>query len=124
MKAKLSKAQYGFRDGRSTEQAILGLYAFIQKTLEQRKELVIILGDLRKAFDAMRSFAILNRLQKFNCSRNLIHSVKSLLNIPKGTIKGSEESFYMKRGVRQGSIQVPLLFNIAFQAPLGKAFFC
>lgn len=115
------KAQYRFRGVRSTERTILGLQAIIQKALEQRKGLAIIFVDLRKAFDALPTFAIQNRLQKLNCSRNLIHSVKSLLNVPKGTIKGSQEGYYTKRGVRKGSIEGPLLFNITFQALLEEA---
>lgn len=83
---------------------------------------MIVFVDLRKAFDSLPTATILQRLIDMNFSWNLVHSVCSLMNVPRGRLCGSDKTFVMGRGVRQGSKEGPLLFNITFQLILEKAF--
>lgn len=117
----LPKAQYGFREGRSVEQAILGVRTIIQKAIDQRKELVLVFVDLRKAFDSLPVNAIIKRLIELRCSWNLVNLLRSPMASPKRTIYGGKESFEMQKVVRQGSKEGPLLFNLTFQMILEEA---
>lgn len=83
----LSDTQYGFRERRSTEQAILRVRTVIRKALDQKKEVVLVFVDLQKAFDWLPTNTIVNRLIELNCSWNLVHSIRSLLDSPIGTLR-------------------------------------
>ena len=118
----LSPTQYGFREGYSSEQAILAIRRCIQLSLNENKPIVLIFVDLRKAFDSIPTQTIIKRLIDLNCSRNLVQSVSELLDSPIGRLRGSKESFIMERGVRQGSKEGPLLFNLTFQLVLEEVY--
>ena len=111
--ALLSETQFGFRPKRSTEQAILCLRSIIQKSKDSGNPLVIVFVDLKKAFDTIPHEAIINALRKRNCSEQLQNSIEQLMNSPTGYLRGGG-SFSMSRGVRQGSKEGPILFNLVF----------
>lgn len=66
LKAKLTQnlpsTQHEFKDGTSTEQTILGVRAAIQNEIDQRKALVLVCIEFRKAFDMVPVKAVINRL--------------------------------------------------------------
>ena len=63
----LFSSQYGFREGFSTEQAIVDIVSAIQSSMDKRLFTRGIFTDLKKAFDVVKHQILLN---KFN--RNLI----------------------------------------------------
>ena len=83
---------------------------------------MLVFVDLEKAFDSLPTSAICRRLVELRCSRNLVQSVTALLGSPVGRLRGNSESFVMERGVRQGSKEGPLLFNITFQFLLEEVY--
>ncbi|MGL5754370.1 MAG: reverse transcriptase domain-containing protein [Paraclostridium sp.] len=120
--SRIANSQFGFRQNRSTEQAILCLRHIIQNAIDHKAETVITFVDLTKAFDTLPRHLIQRCLQNMGCSSNIMESVNALMNDPVCHLKGSDETFTMKRGVRQGSKEGPLLFNIAFNTILEEAF--
>ena len=118
----MSATQHGFRKGMSTEQAVLGIRRLIQIAIDQKSQIYLVFVDLRKAFDPLPRNAIMERLRELKTSWNVLHSIEKLLKCPKGRIKGSNESFPMERGVRQGSKEGPTIFNIVFQMILEETY--
>lgn len=82
MRSHISPTQYGFREGYSSEQAILAVRHCIQQALNAEQTLVLIFVDLEKAFDSLPSDAIVKQLFDLRCSRNLVRSVAALLELP------------------------------------------
>ena len=61
-------------------------------------------------------------MRELKTSWNVIHSIEKLLECSKGRIKGSDESFTMERGVRQGGKEGSTIFNIVFQMILEETY--
>ncbi len=57
-------SQYGFRDGRSTADAIFLLHAIIQKVLSKNSKLYCIFIDYQRAFDTVNRDALWAKLYK------------------------------------------------------------
>ncbi|VUZ50603.1 unnamed protein product [Hymenolepis diminuta] len=94
----------------------------IQLAIDKDKPIVLIFVDLKKAFDSLPTHVIIKRLIDLRFSWNIVHSIFALLDSPVGRLRGSTESFIMERGVRQGSKEGLLLFNITFQLVLEEVF--
>ena len=58
----LSKFQFGFQKNRSTCDALLSLVNFIYSALDERKFVVNVLIDLRKAFDTVDHSILLDKM--------------------------------------------------------------
>ena len=119
---ELPETQYGFRKGYSTEQAILAIRTVIRKSLDQRRPVDLVFVDITKAFDSVPHQALFNLLQHVGASTNIQHTMQQLHDKPKGTIQGTTKHFTCKRGVRQGSIEGPILFNLFLQKILEEVF--
>ena len=111
----LTDAQYGFRQGRNTTQAAVRLTTFITKSFTEKKYGACFFLDLRKAFDIV-DHSILKRKLFHNGFRGPIYSYLSsyITNrrqyVQVGNYKSEELN--ITKGVPQGSMIGPLLFNI------------
>ena len=120
--AKMAETQHGFRKGYSTEQAILAVRTIIRKSLDRRHPVDLVFVDITKAFDSVPHEALLNLIKHLGASNNVLRSIQQLHEEPKGTIQGTTQYFTCKRGVRQGSIEGPILFNLFLQKILEEVF--
>ena len=59
----VDKAQFGFRKGKGTGNAISVLRAIIEKAIEKQKDLYMCFVDLEKAFDMVRHVVKVERLR-------------------------------------------------------------
>lgn len=105
----LSKNQFGFRPGLSSEDALYSATKFISNSLDNGEKTLAIFLDLAKAFDSrllkiLPSFGIKNNSLKWFA--NYIQNRKQLVNV-NGTL-GEEKSIIY--GVPQGSVLGPILF--------------
>lgn len=103
--------QYGFRPGKSTEDAILHLTKSIKQT--NKKYVVALFIDIQGAFDSIWWPAIVHRLTKANCSSTLISLIKSYFRNRKVLMFSKYKVFSatMEKGCPQGSILGPMAWN-------------
>ena len=110
--------QISFRQGRGSNSADhdFTLRTLIDKYVHYHKEKVYAcFVDFRKAFDSVWHEGLFYKLLKTNIGGNLYNLMKSLYCNSTCSIKIGEnktQPFSYSRGVRQGCILSPLLFNL------------
>jgi hypothetical protein len=110
-----SSHQFGFRKGRTTEQAILNHIEHIIISIEKNKSYIASFLDLTKAFDCVSHNILLKKLECYNFHKNSINLITSyLLNRCQYVSVNNQISNKqtIKHGIPQGSILGPLLFLI------------
>lgn len=110
-----TKAQYGFREQRSTVDAINDLVHFITDSFEEQEHCCAHLIDLSKAFDCMCPHIMLEKLEYYGIRGVGYKLIQSYFQnrLQLVDINGKTSSTQkLQRGAPQGSILGPLLFII------------
>ena len=112
----LHKSQIGFLANNRTADHVLTLRTLIDKYVNcHQKKVYACFVDFRKAFESVWHDGPLYKLLKINIRGNFYNVIKSLYsNSPSSVRIGNSQtrSFQYARGVRQGCILSPLLFNL------------
>lgn len=110
-----SDRQFGFKRGKSTEDAIVELRRLVDRSTE--KYVVALLFDIAGAFDNVWWPTILQELKRRECPRNIYKLIQSYLSDRSATI-GNNANFKttktVNRGCPQGSILGPSFWNLIF----------
>jgi len=112
----ISKCQFGFTPGSSTEDAIVSTVDFLQKSLNSKNKTLAIFIDLQKAFDSIRHDILKQKLKRMGISglaNDILLACLSNREIcvdVNGTLSDKLPQNY---GIPQGSVLGPLLFNLA-----------
>lgn len=111
----ISDRQFGFMQGRSTEDAISYLTSFIYEALDETQPCLGIYIDLAKAFDTVCHTKLLNKLKNCGIRGNVLNLLKSYLtdrvqyvNIDNYISSANN----VKYGVPQGTVLGPILFTL------------
>ena len=105
----LNKLLYGFRKARSTQHALFKLLQRWQNELDNSGLVGTILMDLSKAYGCLPHDLIIAKLEAYGLSKSSLSLLLDYLTSRKQRLKIG--SSYIKRGIPQGSILGPLLFN-------------
>ncbi len=111
----LTDAQFGFRKGRSTVDAIFVLSSLIEKTLNDKNRLYCAFVDLRKAFDSVNRNALWYKLHQCGIGGKMLRITRSMYMLVKSCVKHCgtySEFFEYSIGLRQGEVMSPLMFSV------------
>ena len=115
MDALVMEEQAGFRAGRSTMDGISTLTNILNNAFEFDVPTHACFIDLRKAYDTVNRPAMWRILQKTNLSKKTQRLLQDLHTGTRACVKayGEQSDFFeVNRGVRQGCVLAPALFNI------------
>ena len=83
----LTDAQFGYRPGYGTHDAISALHSIISKSLRQGKILYCCFIDYVKAFDSVSHFKLWLKLAKCGVTGKLLNIIKSMYAKLKSNVK-------------------------------------
>ena len=114
----LPESQCGFRSERSTVDMVFAARQLMEKCREQHQDLYIAFVDLSKAFDSVDRKLLWEVLGKCGCPPRFVNIVRQLhdgMNVCVSVAGELSEPFAVSRGVKQGCVLAPVLFNMYVQ---------
>ena len=112
---KLPDVQGGFRKGRGTRDQTANIRWIIKKAREFQKSIYFCLIDYAKAFDCVDHKKLWKILQEMGIPDHLTCFLRNMYAGQKATVRtghGTTVWFQIGKGVRQGCILSPCLFNL------------
>lgn len=111
----LASNQYGFRSGRSTEDALMDLVDDTVQNMDKKRKTVGIFLDISKAFDTVSLPLLYKKLENFGIRDIALDLFKSYLSERTQVVKinsTTSDEASLSYGVPQGSVLGPTLFSI------------
>ena len=111
---ELSDVQAGFRKGRGTRDQIANIRGIIKKAREFQKNIYFCFIDYAKAFHCIDHNKLWKILKEMGIPDHLICLLRNLYAGQEATVRtghGTTDWFQIGKGVRQGCIFSPCLFN-------------
>nr|ADI61821.1 endonuclease-reverse transcriptase [Bombyx mori] len=112
---QIPQEQAGFVKGRGTREQILNIRQLIERCHEFDTPIILCFVDYSKAFDCVGWNCLWRVLQELGVPMHLKAFLQSLYYGSQGTVRVDytmSNRFNFRRGVRQGCILSPILFNI------------
>ena len=112
---ELPDVQAGFRKGRGTRDQIAKLCWIIEKAREYQKDIYFCFIDHAKAFDCVDHNKLWKILKEMGIADHLTCLLRNLYAGQEATVRtghGTTDWFQTGKGVRQGCILSPCLFNL------------
>ena len=111
---ELPDVQAGFRKGRGTRDQIANILWIIKKAREFQRDIYFCFIDYAKAFDCVDHNKLWEILKEMGIPYHLTCLLRNLYAGQDATVRtghGKTDWFQIGKGVRQGSILSPCLFN-------------
>ena len=112
---ELSDVQAGFRKGRGTRDQIANIQCIIENTREFQENVHVCFTDYAKAFDCVDHNNLWKTLKEMGPPDHLTCLLRNLYAGQEATVRTGYETtdwFQIGKGVRQGCILSPCLFNL------------
>ena len=118
---KLPDVQAGFRKGRGTRDQIVNIPWIMEKAREFQKNIYFCFIDYGKAFDCVDHNKLWTVLREMGISDHLTYLLRNLYAGQEATVRtGTKDWFQIGKGVRQGCILLPCLFNLYAEYIMGN----
>jgi len=111
----ISNTQFGFRRGFGTREALFSIQVLIQRARDINADVFACFIDFEKAFDRVQHDKLISILNQSGIDGRDVQIISKLYLQQKANVRidnETSEEFNIKRGVRQGCILSPLLFNV------------
>ena len=115
MNQELLNVQAGFRKGRETRDQIANIHWIIRKPREFQKNIYVRCIDYAKAFDSVDHNKLWKILKEMGIPDHLTCLLRNLYAGQEATVRTGHETtdwFQIGKGVHQGCILSPCLFNV------------
>ena len=115
MNHEIPDVQAGFRKGRGTRDQIANIHWIIEKAREFQKNIYFYFIDYAKAFDCVDHNKLWKILKEMGIPDHLTCLLRKLYAVQEGTVRaghGTTDWFQIGKGVLQGCILSPCLFNL------------
>ena len=115
MNRELPDVQAGFRKGRGTRDQIANICWIMEKAREFQKNIYFCFIDSAKAFECVVHNKLWKILKKMGIPDHLTCLLRNLYADQEATVRTGHETtdwFQIEKGVRQGCIFSPCLFNL------------
>ena len=115
MNHELSDVQAGFRKGRGTRDQIANICWIIEKAREFQKNIYICFTDYTKAFNCVDHHKLWKIIKEKGIPHHLTCLLRNLYAGQEATVRaghGTTDWFQIGKGVHQGCILSPCLFNL------------
>ena len=112
---ELPDVQAGFRKGRGTRDQMANICCIMEKAREFQKNIYFCFIDYTKAFDCVDHNKMWKILKEMEISDHLTCLLRNLYTGQEATVRirrGTRDWFQIRRGVHQGCILSPCLFNL------------
>ena len=113
--SEISDEQAGFRQRRGTRDQITNLRIIMQKMKEHQQPLFMCFVDFKKAFDSVSHEKLWMTMLEMGYPGHIINLLTNLYSKQKARVRVAgvlSQEFRVRRGVRQGCVLSPYLFNI------------
>ena len=124
MHHELPDVQAGFRKGRGTRNQIANMHWIIEKAREFQRNIYFCFTDQAKAFDCVEHNKLWNILKEMGIPDHLTCLLRNLYAGQEATARtghGTMDWFQIGKGVCQGCILSPCLFNLYAEYIKGSA---
>ena len=111
---ELPDVQAGFRKGRGTRDQIANIHLIMEKAREFQKNIYFCFIDYAKAFDCVDYNKLWKILKQIGIPDHLTYLLRNLYAGQEATVRnghGTTDWLQIGKGVRQGCILSPCLFN-------------
>ena len=112
---EVSQTQSGFRAGLGTREGIFNLRCICERSIYVQKDVFLCFIDYSKAFDNVKHTKLIECLQDIGVDDKDVRLISNLYWEQTASVKVNDkltEEFKVKKGVRQGYVLSPCLFNL------------
>jgi hypothetical protein len=120
----ITESQFGFRNGLGTRDALFCMQVLVQRCMDMKKDIYACFIDYEKAFDRVQHEKLIKILQRIGLDYRDIRIIVNLYWNQKAAVSVEDSlsaDIQIRRGVRQGCVLSPMLFNIYSEAILAEA---
>lgn len=123
---QLDETQFGFREGLGTREALFAITVMLQKCREYNKDVYVCFIDFQKAFDKVQHDKLIENLKSIKLDPSDIQLIKNIYYNQTAVVRVGDietDEVEIQKGVRQGCVLSPQLFNLYSQFVFQKALY-